>query len=56
MLAIIGAILGVIAAFIKATHGNASIMIWLIILGLILVCVDVAWGVHRSGWYGRRAA
>jgi len=56
MLAIIGFVLGVIAAFLKATHGNASVMTWLIILAVLLVCADVAWGVHRGGWYGRRAA
>jgi hypothetical protein len=56
MLAVAGFILGVIAAFLKATNGNPSIMLWLIIIAVLLACADVAWGVHRGGWYGRRAA
>ena len=55
MLAIAGIIAEVIAAFIKATHGNASIMTWLIIIGAILIGAEVAWGWNRGGRYGPRA-
>jgi hypothetical protein len=54
MLAILGVILLVIAAFLKATAGNPSIMIWLIIVGAILIGVDVAWGWNRGGRTYRR--
>jgi membrane-bound ClpP family serine protease len=47
--AIAGVILLVIAAFLKATAGNPSIMIWLIIVGAILIGAEVAWGWNRGG-------
>jgi hypothetical protein len=55
MIGIVGIILEIIAAFIKATHGNASIMLWLIILGAILIGVEASFGWYRGGHTYRRA-
>jgi hypothetical protein len=56
MLAALGAVLGVIAAILKLTGKYPNAITWLLIIGLILVCVDVAWGWRgRSGYYRRGA-
>jgi len=31
-------------------------IIWLLLIGLALVCAEVAWGWNRSGRYGRGGA
>jgi len=49
MAAAIGLILLIIAAFLKATAKDPSVMTWLIIVGAILVAVDVIWGWRRAG-------
>jgi hypothetical protein len=56
MLAILGFIAFVIAGFLHFTGGHGSATLWFIIIGGLLATAEMAWGVHRSGWYGRRAA
>lgn len=56
MFAVIGFICGVVAAILKLTNQHADTVAWLIIIGLIAVAVEVLWGWHRGGYYGRRAA
>jgi hypothetical protein len=54
MLAILGFFCGIIAAFLHFSGGHQSATIWFIIIGLLLACAELIWGVHRAGWYGRR--
>jgi len=54
MLAVLGFIAFVIAAFLHFSGGHESAMIWFIIIGGLLACAELIWGVHRAGWYGRR--
>jgi hypothetical protein len=56
MLAAIGAVLGVIAAILKLVDKYPGAILWLIIIAVILVCVDVAWGWNRGGRTYRRGA
>jgi membrane-bound ClpP family serine protease len=56
MFAIAGIIALVIAAFLKVVGKYPDAILWLIILGAILIGIEAAWGVRRSGWYGRRGA
>jgi hypothetical protein len=52
MLAILGFICGIIAAFLKFDTGHQSAMLWFIIIGLLLVAAEMVWGWHRGGYYG----
>lgn len=54
MLAILGAIAAIIAALLKFLGGHGAAVTWLLIIGLFLVCIDVALVVHRGGWYSWR--
>jgi|HubBroStandDraft_3_1064219.scaffolds.fasta_scaffold330202_2 hypothetical protein len=56
MLAVAGAVLGIIAAILKLVNQHENWIIWLLIVAVILVCVDVAWGWRRGGYYHRGAA
>jgi uncharacterized membrane protein YoaK (UPF0700 family) len=55
MFAVIAFVCGVVAAILKLTNQHADTVAWLVIIGLIAVSVEVAWGWHRAGYYGRRA-
>jgi hypothetical protein len=54
MLAILGAIAAVIAGLLMFLGGHQHAAVWLAITGLFLVAIEVAYIVHRGGWYGRR--
>jgi hypothetical protein len=56
MLAVLGFILAVIGIILKLVDKHGDWIIWLLLIGLALVCAEVAWGWKRSGYYGRRAA
>jgi hypothetical protein len=56
MFAVIAFICGILAAIFKLTDKHADAITWLLIIGLIAVAVEVLWGWHRAGYYGRRAA
>ena len=56
MFAVIAFICGVVAAILKLVNQHADAIIWLLIIGLIAVSVEVLWGWHRAGYYGRRPA
>jgi hypothetical protein len=47
MLAILGFIAFAIAAILELVKTHVDAVIWLIILGGLLVCADVAWGWYR---------
>jgi hypothetical protein len=51
MLAVIGVVLGVIAAILKLAGKHPDWIIWLLIVAIILIGVDVAWGWRRHGYY-----
>jgi hypothetical protein len=51
MFAVIGFICGVVAAILHLVGTHADAQMWLIIIGLIAVCVEVLWGWHRAGYY-----
>ena len=52
MLAILGFVAFVIAAFLKFDGHHQSPMLWAIIIGGLLVSAEVAWGWNRAGRYG----
>jgi cytochrome bd-type quinol oxidase subunit 1 len=54
MLALIGFILGIVAAVLKLQHGNGDTILWLVIFGVILGCAEMVFGWYRGGYYGRR--
>jgi hypothetical protein len=56
MFALIAFICGFVAAILKLTDKHTDAITWLLIIGLIAVSVEAGLFVHRSGWYGRRAA
>jgi hypothetical protein len=56
MLAVLGFVLFVIAAILKLVDKYPNSILWLVIVGGALVCAEVAWGWHRSGYYRGRAA
>jgi cyanate permease len=56
MLAVLGFILAAIGIILKLVDKHGDWITWLLLIGLALVCAEVAWGWHRSGYYGRRAA
>ena len=49
MLAVAGFVAFVIAAILQLVKSHVDLVIWLVIVGGLLVCAEVAWG-----WYGRR--
>jgi hypothetical protein len=51
MLAIIGVVLGAIALILKLVGTHLNWIIWLLIIAVILIGVDVAWGWRRGGYY-----
>jgi uncharacterized membrane protein YoaK (UPF0700 family) len=53
MFAVIAFICGVVAAILKLTNQHDDIVSWLVIIGLIAVSVEVAWGWQRGGYYHR---
>jgi hypothetical protein len=53
MLAVVAFICGVVAAILKLTGHSPDTVDWLIIIGLIAVSAEVAWGWHRGGYYHR---
>jgi hypothetical protein len=55
MLAILGVILAAIAAILKLVDKHPDWIIWLVIIAVILIGAEVAWGWRRTGMY-RRAA
>jgi hypothetical protein len=58
MLAIIGVVLAVIAAILELVKQHENWVIWLLIIAVILIGIDVAWGWRRAGpgYYRGRAA
>ena len=56
MFAVIALTAGIVAAILKLTGQHADAVTWLLIAGLIAVAVEVLWGWHRAGYYGRRPA
>lgn len=55
MLAILAFVVAVIAALLQFLGGHQHVVIWLLIIGGLLLSAEVAWGVHRAGWYRRPA-
>jgi uncharacterized membrane protein YoaK (UPF0700 family) len=53
--AVVAFVCGVVAAVLKLTNQRPDTVTWLLIIGLICVSIDVAWGWHRSGYYRGRA-
>jgi hypothetical protein len=53
MLAILGALAAVIAGLLLFLGGHQHVAIWLLTIGLFLVCIEVAYVVYRGGWYRR---
>ena len=53
MLAIIGVVLAAIAAILKLVGKHPDWILWLIIIAVILIGAEVAWGWRRSGMYSR---
>jgi hypothetical protein len=49
MLAILAFISFAIAGILELVKTHVDAVIWLIIIGGLLICAEVAWG-----WYGRR--
>lgn len=53
MLAVLAFVVGVIAALLQFLGGHTHVVIWLLIIAVLMVSAEVAWGVHRAGWYRR---
>jgi len=53
MLSILGFVAGLIAGILKLTGKHENFVIWLIILAVLLVCADVAWGFYGRRWGNR---
>ena len=55
MLAVIGVVLAVIAAILKLVSQHLNWVLWLVIIAVILIGIDVAWGWRRvgAGYYRR---
>lgn len=53
MLAVIGVILGAVAAILKLVNQHGNWIIWLLIIAVILIGAECAWGWHRGGYYRR---
>jgi hypothetical protein len=56
MLAVVGVVLVAIAGILKLVSKYPDAIIWLIIIGVILIGAEVAWGWNRGGRYGRGVA
>ena len=54
MLAILGFILAGLAGLFRLLSSHQSWVIPLLIIAVLLVCAEVAWGWHRTGRYGPR--
>jgi hypothetical protein len=55
MLAIFGFIAAIFAGFLEFLGGHGKAVIILLIVGLALVCAEVAWGWNRAGRTYRRS-
>jgi len=55
MLAVLGFILAAVGIILKLVDKHPDWITWLLLIGLALVCAEVAWGWHRSGYYRGRA-
>ena len=54
MLAVLGFVLAVVVGMIlKLVDKHGNWVTWLLLVGLALVCAEVAWGWHRTGMYRR---
>ena len=53
VLAVLGFVLAVVGMILKLVDKHGNWIIWLLLIGLALVCAEVAWGWHRSGMYRR---
>jgi len=53
VLAVLGFVLAVVGMILKLVDKHGNWIIWLLLVGLALVCAEVAWGWHRSGMYRR---
>ena len=53
MLAVLGFVLAVVGMILKLVDKHGNWIIWLLLVGLALVCAEVAWGWHRGGYYRR---
>jgi len=49
MLAVVGIALAVIAGILELVKQHENLVIWLIIIAVILIGIDVAWGWRRAG-------
>jgi hypothetical protein len=54
MLAILAIVLMVIAGILELTSKHLNLVIWLVIVGVVLVAAEFAWGWNRNGRYRRR--
>jgi hypothetical protein len=53
MLAVVGFVLAVIGIILNLVGKHTDWITWLLLIGLALVCAEVAWGWRRSGYYRR---
>jgi hypothetical protein len=53
VLAVLGVILAAVAGLLKLLHSHPSWVIPLLIVAVILIGAEVAWGWHRGGMYRR---
>ena len=53
MFAVIGFICAAVAVILKLVDKHPGWIIWLLVIGLLAVAVEVLWGWHRAGYYGR---
>lgn len=53
MLAVLGVVLAAIAGLLKLLGSHPSWVIPLLIVAVILIGAEVAWGWHRTGMYRR---
>jgi hypothetical protein len=49
--AVIAVICGIVAAILHLVGKHGDIQTWLVIIGLVAVSIEVAWGWHRGGYY-----
>jgi hypothetical protein len=58
MLAALGVVLAVIAGILELVKQHENLVVWLLIVAVILIGIDVAWGWRRAGpgYYRRGAA
>jgi hypothetical protein len=53
MFAVAGIIAAVIAALLQLVKQRQNAVIWLVIIAVVLVGIEVAWGWRRGGYYRR---